>query len=172
MPALEERGFGLEEHRLALAMLAAILGAATGNAFEAAVARHANTSADVCRGTWACNLTFAFLALSLPALSLRSLAYERSVLLQSFAGSFCGAASAFATHCTDTCAARSAYAAAKNVLANVLAALIVLLLGSGLERLVASSVLIDRDASGVVDLHELHAYVVDAASCYLLERQG
>jgi len=161
LPALIA-AFDTGEHRLLVAMTMAILGAATGNAVGNAVDEVlAKDGDDVRRGTLVCNGLFALLGLSLNAATIRRAAWQRSVVLQSFAGSFCGAASAFAGHSSDAFGLLrdgGARAALKNAAANLGLALAVFALGLELERLLGHGAALDANANGYIEAAELGAY--------------
>lgn len=97
-------------------------------------------------GTLVCNTLFACLALLLNLLSLRQKVWQRSVLLQAFSGSFCGAASAFAGHSSDTRELWKSAGPARALLnsaANLCFALIAFTLALHLERLLAEAQRLD-----------------------------
>jgi len=151
-----------DENRLIVAMLCSIAGAASGNALGNLVdAQLPNWPSSVPAGTLVCNTLFAVLGVSLNAATLRRAKWARSVLLQSFAGSFCGAASAFAGHASD---ARSLYgsggsfAALKNSLANLALSIGVFFLALEVERMLSVVTTVDANADGVVQFHEIGVY--------------
>ena len=116
---------------------------------------------DLPRGTLICNSLFALLGLALNACALRRRRWVRSVPLQAFSQSFCGAASAFAGHTNDT---RELWARAgpsramHNLAANLGGAVVVFLVAVELERMLGSAAAIDQNADGVVDLWEVAAH--------------
>ena len=152
-----------EDHRqLIVAIGCSIAGAWTGNIVGSFVDRVSGDSGvAIPRGTLACNALFGALGLSLNAATLRHKRWGRSVLIQSFAGSFCGAASAFNGHATDASELLSRkeaggwYGAARNSVANVALALLVFLAGYELEWLLERVPSIDLDKSGFVSPGEL-----------------
>lgn len=160
LPALL-RNLDAEENRLLVAMFMAITGAAAGNALGGMVDGTLKATGDVAVGTLCCNALFALLGLLLPVASLRRALYGRSVLLQSFSGSFCGAASAFAGTCGDSatlsrCASYSR--ALKNVTANLALAMLVCYIGFEVESLRSQFGALDFDKNGVLEVEELTAY--------------
>ena len=146
--------------RLLVAMTCSIIGATTGNAVGNLI--DSKFSGDrVPRGTLVCNTLFAALALSLNAMTLRFAPYKRSVILQSVAGSFCGAASAFAGHSSDLrqlYKTKGAQAALTNALANLGLAALVFFVALEIEGLLSTAGAIDLDADGVVASRELLAH--------------
>ena len=88
--------FEEEWARLAVGMVCAVAGAAVGNLVGASLEGRLGGEGDaVSRGTLCCNALFCAASLLLPLATLRRVRWGRSVLLTSFAGSFCGAATAF-----------------------------------------------------------------------------
>ena len=88
--------FEEEWARLAVGMVCAVAGAAVGNLVGASLEGKLGGEGDaVSRGTLCCNALFCAASLLLPLATLRRVRWGRSVLLTSFAGSFCGAATAF-----------------------------------------------------------------------------
>ena len=155
-----------DKNRLLVAMSASVLGAASGNVLGSYVDEQLPNALHVPRGTLVCNGLFALLGLSLNAGTLRHARWQRSVLLQSFAGSFCGAASAFAGHSSDAsqifrdngAGLTAAAKAIKNSLANLLVAALVFLVALELEALVAMASSVDANRNGVVELVEVVAH--------------
>ena len=79
-----------------MGMVCAVAGAAVGNLVGASLEGKLGGEGDaVSRGTLCCNALFCAASLLLPLATLRRVRWGRSVLLTSFAGSFCGAATAF-----------------------------------------------------------------------------
>ena len=148
-----------EENRLLVSMAMAIAGAASGNVIGNYVDDVLLTTGElVPRGTLVCNTLFALLGISLNLASLRRSVYKRSVLLQSFAGSFCGAASAFAGHSSDQHSlfkSKGLRAAAQNSAVNLLLSCAVFFVALEVERLLASVAEVDLNADGVVALQEV-----------------
>jgi len=151
-------------NRLLVAMSFSVMGAATGNAVGNLVDEVlANPSSTIPRGTLVCNSLFAALSLSLQAATLHCTKWQRSVLLTSFAGSFCGAASAFAGHASDT---RNLYrelglaAALANVLANLALSALPFVIALELERLLTlrDSGELDVNGDALVSVRELGAF--------------
>jgi len=156
------------ENRLIVAMCCSIAGAASGNALGNFVdsALPNWPSPEVPTGTLVCNTIFAILGVSLNAATLRRSMWQRSVLLQSFSGSFCGAASAFAGHASD---ARSlwrgsgALTALKNTIANLALSALVFFMALEIERMLAVVGTVDVNSDGVVELYEIGVYYGVAA---------
>ena len=155
-----------EHNRLVVGMLCSISGAYVGNALGNAVdGSDAITKPlakwDLAAGTLVCNTVFAIFGVSLNAATLRYAPLQRSVLLQSFSGSFCGAASAFAGHASDASSLYvrcGALRAARNTLANIALSLMVFFLALEIERMLATVDTIDRNRDGIVQAGEVLQY--------------
>jgi len=148
-----------EENRLLVAMACAVAGAASGNYVGGLIDGSGSTGV-FALGTLGCNILFGLLGLSLPVATLRRSILQRSVLLQSFAGSFCGAASAFAGHCADSCGLWriDKTKALTNVAYNLLGASFVCILGYEVEKMLAEHTIVDVNSNGVVELVELASF--------------
>jgi len=156
-----------EHRRLLVAIVFSVAGARCGNLsgdYVDTVASRGSATITIARGTLVCNAMFALLGLSLNVATLHRAPLARSVLLQSFAGSFCGAASAFNGHASDASALLAQHTggrsdALRNMLANLVLALLVFAIAYELESLIARAVTIDLDGDGAVTLSELrHHY--------------
>ena len=137
-----------EENRLLVAMACSVTGAAFGN-YVGALVDGSGRGGDFALGTLWCNTLFSLLGLTLPAATLRKAIFQRSVLLQSFAGSFCGAASAFAGHCADSCEVWRAgrpCRALVNVGWNLLGAALLCVVGYELEGMMSQKASVVRPA--------------------------
>lgn len=156
------------ENRLLVAMVCSIAGAATGNALgnwvDNSLVPGGVVLGSVPAGTLVCNTVFALLGVSLNAATLRGGVlpkWHRSVLLQSFAGSFCGAASAFAGHASDArylYRTNGASTALKNSLVNLALSTVIFFLALEIERMLSAVGTVDADSNGVVELYEVGAW--------------
>jgi len=164
--------FNAAHSRLLVAIAFSIAGAHVGNWLGDAVdgsreddaSSAATGKVTVASGTLVCNLTFALLGLSLNAATVRHARWSHSVLLQSFAGSFCGAASAFNGHATDSrnlLAQKDSTAivdALKNALANLVPSVLVMLVAYELEVLLAIGSALDANGDDFVAFGEIRAH--------------
>ncbi|KAL1515290.1 hypothetical protein AB1Y20_001381 [Prymnesium parvum] len=151
-----------ESNQLLVGIASAIGGAAVGNALGDYVdSIQGSGSVGVPLGTLTCNTLFALLGLAHPIASIRRKALSRSVLITSFSGSFCGAASAFAGHCSEVCELWRSVGrrkAVKNLAWNLLAAAVVCMLASKLEQMHDQRSTIDFNGNGVVEAFEVAVY--------------
>ena len=154
-----------EHNQLLVAIAFSIAGAWTGNLMGDYIDGHTSSVGEeptVARGTLACNVTFALAGLSLSAARLHHPRFGRSVLLQSFAGSFCGSASAFnghATDATDLIGRKHAgwVAAFKNSLVNLVFSVVIFFIGCELEAHLAGRDALDVNRDGFVGVGEVLA---------------
>lgn len=155
-------GLDAEENRLVVAIACSIAGAFTGNALgDFLDSRAVADKSAVNFGTLGCNFVFAVLGLTLNSFTLHKARYGRSVILQSFSGSFCGSASAFNGHASDTTEllrSSGRRRALVNTAANLGLAMVVFLVALHLEHLIQLAPSIDVTADGRVDAYELLAH--------------
>ena len=155
--------FDAEYMRLGVGMACAVAGVLVGNAAGAAIENAAGAGGAVANGTLGCNAAFCLASLVLPLATLRRKRWGRSVVLQSFAGSFCGAATAFGGWMDDSVGRwrdGSTTAAVANLLANLAVASALLGLVCVCNHLLLNKSAIDTNSNGVVEAHELTGYLV------------
>jgi fluoride ion exporter CrcB/FEX len=147
--------------RLFVGMACAVAGALVGNTFAGVVESRIGSGEAVARGTLSCNFVFCLLSLCLPAAALRRARWGRSVILQSFAGSFCGAATDFGGWMNETSSRwreGKGKAAAANLAANLLVAVTLLCVFVHVDLLNARVSTIDTNGNKVTEVAELIAY--------------